>query len=101
MEKIKTFKQHLKEKIEAANKEINNKNPEVVTAVDSRSGKTLYKFALNGDKYTATSNVQNIDNDEVKQLEDITGKTYTIDTLKTFLDAVKAKFAFINVKQKL
>jgi len=97
-----TFKEYLAEGLKSENDKINNEYPKNIRVFDSRSSKTLYKFKLMDDgKYKATSKVQDIDNDEVKQLKNIDGKVYTFDALKTFLDKTKDKFAFVNVSQKL
>jgi len=85
---------------ESAFSDAENAAPKSVRVFDSRSGKTLYSFTVKDSIYIAKSNVKNIDNDEVKTLPDITGKTYTLPKLKTFLSNIKGKYNFINVSQK-
>ena len=98
---LMSFEQFLDEGLKDANDRINDKKPKSVKVTDSRSGKTLYAFSLKDDEYTATSNVQGIDDEEIAKLKDISGAVYSFTKLKTFIDNLKAKYAWINTSQDL
>jgi len=98
---IMSFEKFMAEGVKDANDRINNEKPKTVKAIDSRSGKTLYSFTLKDDEYVATSKVQGIDNDEIATLKDISGAVYSLTKLKTFVDNLRAKYAWINISQDL